>query len=55
MSDALTEAIEIQKNQHMIYDNPFWHRHNARLIQLIVTERRRHAEQLKDLQKSLTE
>ena len=53
MSDALKEATAVLNDTTTLYDGAAYRKIIARLVQLIVTERRRSAEDLRELKREL--
>jgi hypothetical protein len=47
--NALSEALEVGKHQERLYDGPMLKRIIAGLVQLIVTERKDHARELREV------
>lgn len=53
MSDALTEALEVQQHADTLYDGKELKRRLANLVQLVITERERHARELREIKGEL--
>ena len=53
MSDAIKEATAVLNDTTTLYDGAAYRKIIARLVQLIVTERRQHHEELIDLKREL--
>jgi hypothetical protein len=53
--DTLKEATKFLNDKNCVWDQPSLHRIISGLVQIITTERRRHAEDLRDIQRQLEE